>query len=179
MSTISQSQQCHGPRRAFGSIINTNSTPRNTKGGASAITDEVHSAKKEKQKGLFAMATRSSMKRAASLKEADENEDFAAVESRTKKTATTAAALSKAFAAVTKTLLKEEEEAVGEEFAATDVFRTQPEMDAAFWDEMGDLLEIKLANPIGSFDEFDVSSSDGDVVDKQDNLKEEEVAGDV
>jgi len=79
MSTISQPQQRNGPRRAFG-IINANSTPRKAKVGASAIADEVHSAKKDKQAGLFAMATRSSKKRAASLKEADEKEAAAAME---------------------------------------------------------------------------------------------------
>ena len=72
---MSQPQPRHGARRAFG-IINANSTPRKApKGGASSIADEVHSAKKDKQSNLFSsMATRSSKKRAASLKEADEKE---------------------------------------------------------------------------------------------------------
>mmetsp|Transcript_14718 Transcript_14718/g.30179 ORF Transcript_14718/g.30179 Transcript_14718/m.30179 type:complete len:176 (-) Transcript_14718:279-806(-) len=175
MSTMSQAQPRHGARRAFGSIINTNSTPRKAaKGGASAITDEVHSAKKEKQASLFSMATRSSKKRAASLKEAEDKE-VSAVESPSKKTATTDAVLPKAA----KSLFKEE--VVGEEYSgAKEVFRTLPEVDAAFWDEMEDLLEIKLANPIGSEDEFDVNGQD-DNEDKQPaNLKEEEeVAGEV
>mmetsp|Transcript_1639 Transcript_1639/g.2611 ORF Transcript_1639/g.2611 Transcript_1639/m.2611 type:complete len:177 (+) Transcript_1639:134-664(+) len=176
MSTMSQAQPRHGARRAFGSIINTNSTPRKAaKGGASAITDEVHSAKKEKQASLFSMATRSSKKRAASLKEAEDKE-VSAVESPSKKTATTDAVLPKAA----KSLFKEEV-VVGEEYSgAKEVFRTLPEVDAAFWDEMEDLLEIKLANPIGSEDEFDVNGQN-DNEDKQPaNLKEEEeVAGDV
>ena len=171
MSTMSQQQQRHGARRAFG-VINANSTPRKTsKGGASAITDEVHSAKKEKHNSsMFAMATRSSKKRAASLKEADEKE-VAAVESPAKKAATTDAVLPKA----SKVLF--EEEVVGEDYAK-EVFRTLPEVDANFWDEMEDLLEIKLANPIRSEDEFDACSH-ADEEGKLSNLKEEEeVAGD-
>lgn len=173
---MSQPQPRHGARRAFG-IINANSTPRKApKGGASAIADEVHSAKKEKQSTLFSsMATRSSKKRAASLKEADEKE-VVAVESPSKKAATTNAVLPKAAAA--KDYLKEE--VVGEEYAK-EVFRELPEVDATFWDEMEDLLEIKLANPIRSDDEFDASSHDGgEDGDKLPNLKEkDEVADDV
>ncbi|KAL7492331.1 hypothetical protein ACHAWT_001590 [Skeletonema menzelii] len=171
MSTMSQPQQRNGARRAFG-VINTNSTPRKaSKGGASAVADEVHSAKKEKHSSLFAMATRSSKKRAASLKEAD-NKEVATVESPSKKPATANAVLPKA----SKALFKEEE--VGEEYAK-EVFRTLPEMGANFWDEMEDLLEIKLANPIGCEDEFD-ANSDADEEDKLSSLKEEqEVAGDV
>lgn len=177
MSTMSQPQPRHGARRAFG-IINANSTPRKApKGGASAIADEVHSAKKEKQSNLFSsMATRSSKKRAASLKEADEKE-VVAVESPMKKTATTKnAVLPRAAAA--KDYLKEE--VVGEEYAK-EVFRELPEVDATFWDEMEDLLEIKLANPIRSEDEFDASShDDGEDGDKLPSLKEKDgAAGEV
>lgn len=175
MSTVSQPQPRHGARRAFG-IINANSTPRKaSKGGASAIADEVHSAKKEKQSNLFSsMATRSSKKRAASLKEADEKE-VVAVESPSKKTATASAVLPRAAA---KDYLKEE--VVGEEYAK-EVFRELPEVDATFWDEMEDLLEIKLANPIRSEDEFDASShDDSEDGDKLPNLKEKDgVADDV
>lgn len=168
---MSQPQQRHGARRAFG-VINANSTPRKaSKGGASAITDEVHSAKKEKHSSLFAMATRSSKKRAASLKEADEKE-AAAVESPSKKPATTNAVLPKASKALFK------EEAVGEVFSK-EVFRTLPEMGANFWDEMEDLLEIKLANPIGSEDEFDANSHADEEVTLSGLKEEEEVAGDV
>lgn len=172
MSTMSQPQQRHGARRAFG-VINANSTPRKTsKGGASAITDEVHSAKKEKHSSMFAMATRSSKKRAASLKEADEKE-VAAVESPAKKAATTDAVLPKA----SKVLF--EEEVVGDDYAK-EVFRTLPEVDANFWDEMEDLLEIKLANPIRSEDEFDASShadEEGKLSNLKEDEEEEEVAG--
>jgi len=116
------------------------------------------------------MSTTSSKKRAASLKEADEKA-AAAMESPLKatKTNTAAAVLPKAV----KTLHNEEK--VGDEYAAQDVFRTFPEVNETFWDEMEDLLEIKLANPISSEDEFDVNSYDGDE-NRQVNLKEEEVA---
>jgi len=116
------------------------------------------------------MSTTSSKKRAASLKEADEKA-AAAMESplKTTKTNTAAAVLPKAV----KTLPNEEK--VGDEYAAQDVFRTFPEVNETFWDEMEDLLEIKLANPISSEDEFDVNSYDGDE-NRQVNLKEEEVA---
>ena len=173
---MSQPQPRHGARRAFG-IINANSTPRKaSKGGASAIADEVLSAKKEKQSNIFSsMATRSSKKRAASLKEADEKE-VVAEESPSKKTAITNAVLPKAA----KDYLKEE--VVGEEYSK-EVFRTLPEVDATFWDEMEDLLEIKLANPIGSQDEFDANSHDGyddNDGDKLPNIKEKDgVADDV
>jgi hypothetical protein len=96
------------------------------------------------------------------------------VESPSKKTATTDAVLPKAA----KSLFKEE--VVGEEYlGAREVFRTLPEVDAAFWDEMEDLLEIKLANPIGSEDEFDVNGQDDNEDKQPSNLKEEEVAGEV
>ncbi len=175
---MSQPQPRHGARRAFG-IINANSTPRKApKGGASSIADEVHSAKKDKQSNLFSsMATRSSKKRAASLKEADEKE-VVAVESPMKKNATTKNAVLPRAATAAKDILKEE--VVGEEYAK-EVFRELPEVDATFWDEMEDLLEIKLANPIRSEDEFDVSSHDGgEDGDKLPNLEEKDgAAGDV
>jgi hypothetical protein len=51
-------------------------------------------------------------------------------------------------------------------------------MDSAFWDEMEDLLEIKLANPIRSCseDEFDLKSSSDDE-DEQDNQTQTKDAG--
>ena len=167
---MSQPQPRHGARRAFG-VINANSTPRKVKGGASSIADEVHSAKKDNkhQAGPFSMATRSSKKRAATLKEAEEKEVAAAAVESPSKTAKTAAVLPKIIA------LKEEA-CIGEEHLARGVFRAMPEVDAAFWDEMEDLLEIKLANPINSQDEFDVSSNDGDE-DEQLNLKDEVTDG--
>lgn len=173
MSNISQIR--NGPRRALG-IINNNSTPMKEssgviKGGASAV-DEVHSIKKEKQStsSLFTMTTRSGKKREASLKEADEKET--AEMSSPSKMSKTAAALQMPKAAMAP--LKGEE--VGEESAAMEIFRPLPEMDEAFWDEMEDLLEIKLANPIvGSEDDFDANSYDGD----EQNNEGKEVVGDV
>lgn len=173
MSTISQQQQQrNGSRRAFGKVINNNITPKKkaAKGGAS-IADEVHSAKKDNV--LFSsMVTRSSKKRAASLREADDMDVAAATESMglaTKVLKTSAVEPAAAAAAVLPKTAANTPLKGGEESAAPqEVFRSRPEeedMDSAFWNEMEDLLEIKLANPIRSCseDEFDLKSDEQDI----------------
>jgi len=187
MSTISQ-QQRNGPRRAFGKVINNNITPKKkaAKGGAS-IADEVHSAKKDNL--LFSsMATRSSKKRAASLREADDDKDVVvAAEMKmgtpAKVLKTSAVEPATAAAAVLPKTAANTPLKGGEESATSqEVFRSRPEeeMDSAFWDEMEDLLEIKLANPIRSCseDEFDLKSSSDDE-DEQDNQDAAGGGGDV
>jgi PAB1-binding protein PBP1 len=186
MSTISQ-QQRNGPRRAFGKVINNNITPKKkaAKGGAS-IADEVHSAKKDNL--LFSsMATRSSKKRAASLREADDKDVVVAAEMKmgtpAKVLKTSAVEPATAAAAVLPKTAANTPLKGGEESATSqEVFRSRPEeeMDSAFWDEMEDLLEIKLANPIRSCseDEFDLKSSSDDE-DEQDNQDAAGGGGDV
>ncbi|KAL7448149.1 hypothetical protein ACHAWC_000393 [Mediolabrus comicus] len=174
MSTISQ-QQRNGPRRAFGKVINNNITPKKkaAKGGAS-IADEVHSAKKDNL--LFSsMATRSSKKRAASLREADDKDVVVAAEMKMgtpAKVLKTSAVEPAAAAVLPKTAANTPLKGGEESAASQEVFRSrlEEEMDSAFWDEMEDLLEIKLANPIRSCseDEFDLKSSSDDE-DEQDN----------
>lgn len=185
MSTISQ-QQRNGPRRAFGKVINNNITPKKkaAKGGAS-IADEVHSAKKDNL--LFSsMATRSSKKRAASLREADDDKDVVvAAEMKmgtpAKVLKTSAVEPAAAAAVLPKTAANTPLKGGEESAASQEVFRSRPEeeMDSAFWDEMEDLLEIKLANPIRSCseDEFDLKSSSDDE-DEQDNHQTKDAAAD-
>lgn len=186
MSTISQ-QQRNGPRRAFGKVINNNITPKKkaAKGGAS-IADEVHSAKKDNL--LFSsMATRSSKKRAASLREADDDKDVVvAAEMKmgtpAKVLKTSAVEPAAAAAVLPKTAANTPLKGGEESAASQEVFRSRPEeeMDSAFWDEMEDLLEIKLANPIRSCseDEFDLKSSSDDDEDEQDNHQTKDAAAD-
>lgn len=188
MSTISQ-QQRNGPRRAFGKVINNNITPKKkaAKGGAS-IADEVHSAKKDNL--LFSsMATRSSKKRAASLREADDDKDVAvAAEMKmgtpAKMLKTSAVEPAAAANAVLPKTAANTPLKGGEESAASqEVFRSRPEeeeMDSAFWDEMEDLLEIKLANPIRSCseDEFDLKSSSDDEDEQDNQTQTKDAAGD-
>jgi len=171
MSTISQ-QQRNGPRRAFGKVINNNITPKKkaAKGGAS-IADEVHSAKKDNL--LFSsMATRSSKKRAASLREADDKDVVEMKMGTPAKVLKTSAVEPAAAAVLPKTAANTPLKGGEESAAPQEVFRSRPEeeMDSAFWDEMEDLLDIKLANPIRSCseDEFDLKSSSDDE-DEQDN----------
>lgn len=183
MSTISQ-QQRNGPRRAFGKVINNNITPKKkaAKGGAS-IADEVHSAKKDNL--LFSsMATRSSKKRAASLREADE---VAAAEMKmgtpAKVLKTSAVEPAAAAAVLPKTAANTPLKGGEESAASQEVFRSRPEeeeMDSAFWDEMEDLLEIKLANPIRSCseDEFDLKSSSDDEDEQDNQTQTKDAAGD-
>ena len=191
MSTISQQQRNNGPRRAFGQVINPNQTPKKSAkaGGGSSIADEVHSAKKEKSSSLAAaglfnsMATRSSKKRDASLKEADDDTNVSvAMEVPTKMLKTTAISAPVAAAAAAAAVLPKAVAANsplkggGDNAGHVEVFRNLPEVNAAFWDEMEDLLEIKLANPICSEDEFDVKESDED---EQDNVEKEAASGDL
>ena len=186
MSTISQ-QQRNGPRRAFGKVINNNITPKKkaAKGGAS-IADEVHSAKKDNL--LFSsMATRSSKKRAASLREADDDKDVVvAAEMKMgtpAKVLKTSAVEPAAAAALPKTAANTPLKGGEESAASQEVFRSRPEeeeMDSAFWDEMEDLLEIKLANPIRSCseDEFDLKSSSDDEDEQDNQTQTKDAAGD-